>query len=55
MYKINISSFSLLLEKSGSVSILYRNLHVLAVEISKALNNLSYPLMLDLFKSKETT
>ena len=33
VYKDNISSFSLLLERSGSVSIHHRNLQVLAVEI----------------------
>ena len=55
VYKDTISSFALLLEKSGSVSIHHRNLQALAIEIYKALNNLSSPLMFVLFKLKETT
>ena len=55
VYKDNISSFVLLLETSGSVSIHHRNLQAVAIEIYKALNNLSYPLMSVLFKLKETT
>ena len=54
VYKDNISSFALLLEKSGSVSIHHRNLQALAIEIYKVLNNLSSPLMSVLFKLKET-
>ena len=54
VYKDNISSFSLLLEKSGSVSIHHRNLQMLAVEIYKAINNLSSPLMTELFQLKVT-
>ena len=45
VYKDNISSFALLLEKSGSVSIHHRNLQALAINIYKAQNNLSSPLM----------
>ena len=52
VYKDNISSFEFLLEKSGSVKIHYRNLQYLAVEIYKALNNLSSPLMSELFRVK---
>ena len=55
VYKDNISSFALLLEKSGSVSIHHRNLQALAIDIYKVLNNLSSPLMSVLFKLKETT
>ena len=53
VYKDNISSFTQLLEKSGSVSIHHRNLQALAIEVYKALNNLSSPLMSDLIKLKE--
>ena len=55
VYKDNISSFTQLLEKSGSVSIRHRNLQALAIEVYKALNNLSFPLMSDLIKLKEMT
>ena len=54
VYKDNISSFALLLEKSGSVSIHHRNLQALAIDIYKVLSNLSSPLMSVLFKLKET-
>ena len=50
VYRDNISSFDLLLQKSGSVS----NLQHLAIEIFKALKHLSSPLMSELFKIKET-
>ena len=55
VYKDNISSFTQLLEKSGSVSIHHRNLQALAMEVYKALNNLSSPLISDLIKLKEKT
>ena len=55
VYDDNHSSFSELLEKSGSVSIHHRNLQQLATEIYKALNNLSSPLMSELFTVKETS
>ena len=42
VYKDSISSFAVLLEKSGSVSIHHRNLQALAIDIYKVLNNLSY-------------
>ena len=55
VYKDENLSFDELLEKSGSVSIQNRNLQLLAVEIFKALNNLSSPPpMSELFKIKET-
>ena len=47
-------SFDELLEKSGSVKIHHRNLQVLAIEIYKALHNLSSPLMTELFQIKNT-
>ena len=49
----NLSSFEQLLEKSGSVSIHHRNLQFLAIEIYKAINNLSPSLMSELFKTKD--
>ena len=54
VYRDNISSFDLLLEKSGSVSIHHRNLQHLAIEIFKALKHLLSPVMPELFKIKET-
>ena len=54
VYRDNISSFNLLLERSSSVSIHHKNLQFLAVEIYKALNKLSSPLMGELFKVKDT-
>ena len=55
VYKNDDSSFVTLLEQSGPVSIHHRNLQSLAIEIYKVLNNLSSPLMSDLFKLKKTT
>ena len=54
VYKDNTLSFEKLLEKSGSVTIHHRNIQLLAIEIYKALNNLSSPLMAKLFKIKES-
>ena len=54
VYKDNTSCFEFLLEKSGSVKIQYINLQYLAVEIYKALNNLSSSLMSELFQIKNT-
>ena len=48
-----ISSFDELINKSGSVRIHHRNLQFLAIEIYKALHNLSPPLMSVLFQLKE--
>ena len=53
VYKDNISSFAQLLEKANAVTIHHRNIKVLAIEIYKALNKLSSPLMSELFKLKE--
>ena len=53
VYRDNTLSFESLLEKSGSVKIHYRNLQFLAVEIYKALNNLSSLLMSELFQIKD--
>ena len=53
VYSDDVSSFEQLLEKSGSVSIHHRNLQLLAIEIYKAINNLSSSLMSDIFKIKE--
>ena len=54
VYMDNTLTFEDLLKKSGSVSIHNRNLQQLAVEIYKALNNLSSSLMPKLFRVKET-
>ena len=54
VYRDNISSFDLLLEKSGSVKIHHSNLQYLAIEIFKALKHLSSPLMSELYKIKKT-
>ena len=53
LYVDNNSSFDELLKKSGSVSLHHRNIQQLAIEIYKALNNLSSPLMSELFMIKE--
>ena len=53
VYVDNNSSFDELLKKSRSVSIHHRNIQQLAIEIYKALNNLSTPLMSELFMIKE--
>ena len=53
VYVDNNSSFDELLKKSGSVSIHHRNIQQLAIEIYKALNNLSSPLVSELFMIKE--
>ena len=53
VYRDNNSFFESLLEKSGSVTIHHRNLQLLAVEIFKALNNLSPSIMSELFEIKD--
>ena len=53
VYNDHISSFETLLDKSGTVSIHHRNLQLLAVELYKAVHNLSSPLMHNLFQIKE--
>ena len=54
VYNDNSSSFEALLEKSGSVKIHHSNLQQLAVEIYKALNDLSSHLMSELFTFRNT-
>ena len=49
----NTTSFEQLLILSGSIKIHHGNLQLLAIEIYKALNNLSSPLMSDLFRAKD--
>ena len=51
----SISSFEQLLKSSGAIRIHHRNLQFLAIEIYKALNNLSSPLMSELFQVKDLT
>ena len=53
VFSDNFSSFDELINKSGSVRIHHRNLQFLAIEIYKALHNLSPPLMSELFQLKE--
>ena len=48
------SSFVELVKKSGSVSLHHRNLLQLAIEIYKALNNISSTLMSELFIVKKS-
>ena len=55
VYNDNLSSFETLLEKSGSVKIHHKNLQQLAIEIYKALNDLSSSLMSELFTFKNTS
>ena len=47
------TSFEQLLQLSGTIKIHHRNLQLLSIEIYKALNNLSSPLMSDLFHVKD--
>ena len=53
VYADNNSSFEDPLEKSGSVSMYDRNLQQMAIEMYKALNDLSSTLMSELFRVKE--
>ena len=53
VYMDNVSSFDELLVKSKSVSIHTRNLQHLAIEIYKALHNLSSSLMSEIFRTKK--
>ena len=53
VYNDNNSSFEDLLAKSGSVSMHHRNLQLVAIEIYKALNDLSSTLMPELFRVNE--
>ena len=52
VFNDNVSSFDELINKSGSVRVHHRNLQFLAIEIYKALHNLSPPYMSDLFQLK---
>ena len=54
VYKDYTASFETLLEKSNSVTIHFRNIQQLAVEIFKAQKNLSPSFMSEIFVSKET-
>ena len=54
VYNDNSSSYEDLLEKSSPVKIHHSNLQQLAVEIYKALNNLSSSLMSEIFTLKNT-
>ena len=49
-----VSTFAQLLEKDSSVSIHIRNLQVLATEIFKARNNLSPPIVQNIFRTTES-
>ena len=53
IYRDHDSSFEVLLDKSGSVTIHHRNLQHLAIEIYKALHNLSPLYMSELFTLRE--
>ena len=52
-YKDYVSTFPQLLEKDSLVSIHIRNLQVLATEIFKARNNLSPPIVQNIFRTTE--
>ena len=54
VYMDYTSSFDELIKKSGSVSLHHRNLQQLAIEIYKALNNISSTLMSELFVVKKS-
>ena len=53
VYKDYVSAFAQLLEKDSSVSIHIRNLQVLATEIFRARNNLSPPIVQNIFRTTE--
>ena len=53
VYNDHSSTFKDLLVKDNSVSVHYRNIHLLAIELYKVKNNLSSQLMLDLFQRRE--
>ena len=54
VYNDNCSSFDVLLQKCNSVTIHHRNIQNLAIEIYKALHDLSSPLMTEIFTVKDT-
>ena len=53
VYKDYVSTFAQFLEKDSSVSIHIRNLQVLATEIFRARNNLSPPIVQNIFRTTE--
>ena len=53
VYKDSVSTFAQLLEKNSSLPIHIRNLQVLATEIFKARNNLSPPIVQNIFRTTE--
>ena len=53
VYDDNVSTFEDLLVKSGSILIHHRNLQNIAIEVCKALHNISSVLMSDLFSFKK--
>ena len=55
VYDDNVSTLEDILVKSGSILIHHRNLQNIAIEVNKALHNLSSVLMSDLFSFKNTT
>ena len=54
VYKDSVSTFAQLLEKNSSLPIHIRNLQVLATEIFKARNNLSPPIVQNIFRTTES-
>ena len=50
VYQNDVSSFEELLEMDGSLTIHYRNIHKVAIEMYKSLNNLGPALLNDIFK-----
>ena len=55
VYNDNLSSFAELLIKDNSVTIHEKNLQVLVIEVYKAINNLSPPIMKSIFDLKSTS
>ena len=55
VYDDYTASFDDLLKKDKTVSIHHRNIHYVAIEMYKVKNNLSPPLMRDIFEEKETS
>ena len=55
IYKDCVSTFEQLFDKDSSVSIHIRNLQVLATEIFKTRNNLSPPIVQNIFRTTEPT
>ena len=53
VYKDYVSTFAQLLEKDSSVTIHIRNLQVLSTELFKARNNLSPPIIQNIFRTTE--